>query len=259
MFVDSHCHLNDDNFYSKADEFISDAKKEGVHAFLVVGYDHQSILRANELLIKYPCVFAAIGYHPCDIFNIGEKDFLEIKELVKNNKKIIGIGEIGLDYHWRTSIEDQNKQKVWFIKQINIANELEIPIIVHCRDAMKDCLDILTENKPDKGGIMHCYSGPTEMIDSFIKLGMYISLGGPVTFTNAITPKESAAYVPIRRLLIETDSPYLTPHPFRGKPNMPKYVKLVAEEIAKIRHIDIKELGSETTCNFERLFHVNTK
>lgn len=258
MFVDSHCHLNDDNFFNQVDSFLNEARNEGVHAFLVVGYDYQSSLRAIELANKYQYVFASIGYHPCDLDSICTENIEELKKLAKDNRKVVGIGEIGLDYYWKTSPEERNKQKLWFTKQINLANELNLPIIVHCRDAIKDCFDLLSENSPDNGGVMHCYSGPKELIDNFIKLGFYISFAGPVTFKNAVTPKESAEYVPLNRLLIETDSPYLTPHPYRGKPNSPKYVTLVAEEIANLKQISIKEIGTETTKNFERLFHVNT-
>ena len=256
MIFDSHCHLNDENLYPRIDEVIEDAKKTGVKKFLVVGYDKSSSELAVKIANKYEECYAAIGFHPTEIEGVSESDYLKTMSLI-SNKKVVAIGEIGLDYHWVKDPTLRENQKKWFIKQIEFANEHHLPISIHNRESTEDCVEILKEHKPLYGGVMHCFSGSVEVMNEVIKLGLHISLGGPVTFTNAKTPKEVAEEVPLENLIIETDSPYLTPHPHRGEKNEPKYICLVLEEIARLKGMSKKHLEDVIYKNTCRLFKVD--
>ena len=256
MIFDSHCHLNDDNLYPRIDQVIEDAKKTGVKKFLVVGYDKASSLLAVDIATRYEECYAAIGFHPTEIEGVSDKDFDDVMSLI-SNKKVVAIGEIGLDYHWVKETELRENQKKWFIRQIEFANEHGLPISIHNRESTEDCVEILKEHTPKFGGVMHCYSGSVETMEEVIKLGLHIALGGTVTFTNAKTPKEVAENVPLDRLLIETDAPYLTPHPHRGEKNEPKYICLVLEEIARLKDMSKKHLEDVVYKNTCRLFKVD--
>ena len=256
MIFDTHCHLNHDELYERIDEVIEDAKKTGVQKFLVVGYDKLTSLRAIEIANQYDCCYAAIGFHPTEIFDLSEEDYEEVMSNV-DNPKVVAIGEIGLDYHWIKDLNQRELQKQYFIRQIEFANEHHLPICVHNRDSNEDCFTILKEHRPLFGAIMHCYSGSVEMMHELVKFDkFYISLGGPVTFTNAKTPKAVAEEVPLERLLIETDSPYLTPHPHRGEKNEPKYICLVEEEIARLKDMSKKHLEDVLFKNSCRVFNI---
>lgn len=258
MIFDTHCHLNSKQLYPDIEQHIEDAKRAGVSSFLVVGYDKATSLLAVKIAEKYPFCYAAIGFHPSEIFDLSEEDFNEVMDLVKH-PKVKAIGEIGLDYHWINNPMQREIQKEYFIRQIEIANEVGLPITVHNRESNEDCLKILKEYTPKFGGIMHCYSASVEMMNEFLKLGMYISLGGPVTFTNAKTPKEVAYDCPEDRLLVETDAPYLAPHPLRGTVNVPKNIALVVDEISSIREISKKHLEEITFNNACRLLRINNE
>lgn len=255
MIFDTHCHLNHEDLYKDLDNVINRAKEAGVSRFLVVGYDKESSLLAVKLAEQYDFIYAAIGYHPTEINGVSEEDFNEVMELL-NHPKVVALGEIGLDYYWVSDLKEREHQKEYFIRQIKIANKYKKPISIHNRDAINDCLTILKENPVDMGGIMHCYSGSAESMYEFIKCNMYISLGGPVTFKNAKTPKEVAKMVPLDKLLVETDSPYLAPHPYRGKQNEPSLIPLVIEEIASLRGVSKEEIEEATYQNASKLFHV---
>ena len=255
MIFDTHCHLNHEDLYKDLDNVINRAKEVGVSRFLVVGYDKPSSLLAVKLAEQYDFIYAAIGYHPTEINNLSEDDFNEIMDLL-DHPKVVALGEIGLDYYWVKDLEERELQKKYFIRQIKEANKHRLPICIHNRDAINDCLTILKENHIDMGGVMHCYSGSVEIMNEFIKCGMYISLGGPVTFKNAKTPKEVAKIVPLDKLLVETDSPYLAPHPYRGKQNEPSLIPLVIEEIALQKGLTKDEIEDATYANASKLFHV---
>ena len=256
MLFDTHCHLNDEALYPNIDEIIENAKKTGVGKFLVIGYNKESSFLAVKIAEKYPECYAAIGFHPCDIFDITEKDYEETMALA-SHKKVVDIGEIGLDYHWIKEPEKKELEKEYFIRQIEFANEHGLPISIHNRESNEDCIKILKEHTPKYGGVMHCYSGSVEMLRDVLNLGLMISLGGPVTFTNAKTPKEVAEVVPLEKLLLETDCPYLTPHPHRGEKNEPKYICLVCEEVARLKDISKKHVEQVTTENALRLFKID--
>ena len=251
--IDSHCHINDELFKDNPKDYIETAKNAGVSEFLVVGFDAKSSGISVDIAKKYPECYAAVGIHPSDAKKALAGDLDRIKELAKN-KEVIAIGEIGLDYYWDKEEAVKEEQKEFFIKQIKIANELNLPISIHCRDAIEDCLKILKENPVKRGGIMHCYAGSREIASEFIKLGFLLGFGGTVTFKNAVRPKEVVANIPSNSYVLETDAPYLTPDPYRGKENHSKYLYLVRNKIAELRNITPEQVEKESTENFNRVF-----
>ena len=255
MIFDTHCHLNSEELYSRLDEVLDNAKKVGVNKFLVVGWNKESSLLAIKLAEQYEEIYAAIGFHPTDIDGVSEEDFNEVMNNV-DHPKVVAVGEIGLDYHWVKDPLQREKQKEWFIKQINFANEHKKPISIHNREAFEDCLKILKEHRPLYSGVMHCYSGSVELLKDVLDLGLYIGLDGPLTFTNAKTPKEVCEEVPLDRLLVETDSPYLSPHPLRGTVNEPKNIALVIDEITRLKGLSKKHILDVIYDNSCKLFHV---
>lgn len=257
MIFDTHCHVYDEKYIEGAIEAIKKSIQEGVDLFMVPGDNIINSKKAMELAKLFPQVYCAIGVHPSDVMELDlEEAIKELKELYKTSSKIKAIGEIGLDKYWIKDEEVIAKQKEFFIRQIELANELHLPIIIHDRDAHEETLNILKEHKPLYGGVMHCFSGSVEYLKEVLKLGLYIGLDGPVTYKNAVTPKEVAEYVPLDRLLVETDSPYLTPTPHRGKINYPHYVKYVIEEISRIKSINSREIEGNTFNNGKRLFGI---
>ena len=253
--IDSHCHINDELYRDCPEEYIKESEKAGVFQFLVVGFDRKSSELALDISNKYKECFAAAGIHPSDAKKAKADDLNKIKELAKQ-KKCIAIGEIGLDYYWDKDEEIKKQQKEYFKKQIEIANELNLPISIHCRDAIEDCLQILKENPVKRGGIMHCYAGSLEISKEFIKLGFLLGFGGTVTFKNSVRPKEVVSNIPSTSYVLETDAPYLTPHPYRGKENHSKYLYLVRDQIAELRNITPEQVEKESTENFKRIFNV---
>jgi len=255
MLFDSHVHLNDDRLYPIHDQVIQRAIDAGVGFFVCIGYDAASSFKAIELAEKYPEVYAAIGFHPENAQQIVESDFAWL-EANLSHEKVVAVGEIGLDYYWdKTFVE---KQKAVFTRQIEIASFHDLPIVVHMRDASGDTLDLIKKHKPKAlEGVMHCYSGSVESMRDFLALGLKISLAGPVTFKNAKTPKAVAEAIDIDDLLIETDAPYLTPHPYRGKMNEPKYLPETAKAIASIKGMDFETIAQKTTANAMKLFRIS--
>ena len=250
---DTHCHLNDETLFQGLDNVISHALQTGVDKMVVIGWDEASSRRAIEIAERYPFIYACVGFHPENIEDVSEKTLKTVLEL-SSNPKVVGIGEIGLDYHWEKDLAKRETQKQFFIKQIDFANKVGLPISIHSREAFQDTLQILKEHKPLHGGVMHCYSGSVENIQDIINLNLYIGLDGPVTFKNSKTPKEVAAEVPLEKLVLETDSPYLSPHPLRGTVNEPANLILIADEIAKIRSMSKKHLLEVVYDNSCRLF-----
>lgn len=254
MLFDTHVHLNADQFSEDLVEVIDRARKEGVGHMVVVGFDRPTIEKAMELIKRYDFLYASIGWHPVDAIDMRDEDLDWIEELAKH-PKVVALGEMGLDYHWDKS--PKNVQKEVFRKQIRLAKRIKLPIVIHNREATADIIDVLREeNAAEVGGIMHCFSGSAETAKECLDLNFYISLGGPVTFKNARKPKEVAEAVPLERLLIETDCPYLAPHPYRGKRNEPAYVKLVAEQIASLKGLTYEEVANATTDNAKRIFGI---
>lgn len=255
MFFDTHCHLNSESLIKDIDEVINRALFNHVTLMNVVGYDYASSKQVMELINKYPNLIGSIGIHPCDIGKCTKAQVDEMKTWL-SHPRIKAVGEIGLDYYWVKDKQEQARQREAFINQIEVANQHKLPVVIHCREAVEDTYLILKDHRPLFGGVMHCYSGSCEMMVKFLDLGLHISLGGPVTFMNAKTPKEVAKIIPLDRLLLETDAPYLTPHPHRGKRNEPSYLIMIAEEIARIRNMTVAEIGTSTFNNGCKLFHV---
>lgn len=254
MLFDTHVHLNAEQFNDDLQEVIDRAIAEGVTNMVVVGFDELTINKAIELAEKYDFIHASVGWHPVDAIDMTPEHLEWLKELA-SHPKVVALGEMGLDYYWDKSPKEIQKEV--FRKQIKLAKEVKLPIIIHNRDATADIVEILKEeNAGEVGGIMHCYSGSVETALECIDMNFYISLGGPVTFKNAKKPKEVAESIPLDRLLVETDCPYLTPHPYRGKRNEPAYVKLVAEEIAGLKGVTFEEIAEATTKNAKKLFGI---
>lgn len=252
MLFDTHAHINADQFAEDLEEVLKRAKDAGVTNIVVVGFDRPTITKAMDLINKYDNIYGCIGWHPVDAIDCREEDLQWIEDLCAH-PKIVALGETGLDYHWDKSPKEV--QHELFRKQIRLAKKLKLPIMIHNRDATEDCIRILKEEKAeDVGGIMHCFSGDANTALEIINMNFYVSLGGPVTFKNAKLPKEVAKVVPLDKLLIETDCPYLAPHPFRGKRNEPAYVKLVAEQIAELKGVTFEEIADVTTKNAEKTF-----
>lgn len=257
MLFDTHVHLNAWQFKEDREETIQRAFDAGVEYMVVVGFDHETIPLAIEIAEQNENIYAAAGWHPVDAIDMTEKELNWIEELSKH-PKVVALGEMGLDYHWDKSPKDVQKEV--FRKQIRLAKKLDMPIIIHNREATEDIIKILQEEDAQTvGGIMHCYNDAVQYVQTCLDMNFYISLGGPVTFKNATLPKEVAKEVPLDRLLIETDAPYLAPHPNRGKRNEPAYVKLVAEKIAELRGASLEEIAEQTTENAFHLFRIPFK
>lgn len=255
MLFDTHVHLNVHQFQEDKKEVIQRAKEAGVTNMVVVGFDRETIPSAIELAETYDFIYAAVGWHPVDAIDMKEEDLQWLEEL-SSHKKVVALGEMGLDYHWDKSPKDVQKEV--FRKQIQLAKKVKLPIIIHNREATQDIVDILQEEKAEEvGGIMHCFSGSVDIAKQCIAMNFYISLGGPVTFKNAKKPKEVAKEIPLEHLLIETDCPFLAPHPNRGKRNEPAYVSLVAEEIARLKNTSFEEVAKHTTENAKKLFNIS--
>lgn len=254
-YFDSHCHLNDEQMLVNIEEQIALLREANVTAVLCIGYDLASSKRAVELANTYPEVYAAVGIHPDNAAECSLESIEELRKLAQD-PKVIAIGEIGLDYYWHKDPEERAAQKPVFIAQIKLADELGLPISVHARDAIEDTYRILKENNPKFGGTLHCYSGSVEMMREFLKLGLYFGFDGPITYKNAVTPKQCVRECPADRLLVETDSPYLSPTPFRGKPNNPKNIPYIVAEMAHIRECDETTMNEQLWKNFKKMFRV---
>ena len=258
-FFDTHAHYNDEKFDEDREQIIQETYKSGISKFVVAGYNIESSKKAIELSNKYEFMYSICGISPNDIPQSEEKlwkDIEEISKIIKqnNNKKLVAIGEIGLDYYWEK--ENKELQKQAFIAQIKLANELNLPIVIHSRDASVDTIQILKDNPVNKKGIFHCCQLNQELVRQALELGFYISFAGPITFKNSKNAPDVVKMVPIEKILIETDSPYLSPEPNRGKRNDSRNVKYVAEKIAEIRDTSIGEIAKITYENAIRIFNI---
>ena len=253
MLIDTHCHLNDEKLLCNADRIVASFKDDGLESAICVGYDMPSSECAVTLAEKFEEIYAAVGVHPHDADTLDDEACQRILELAKH-KKVVAIGEIGLDYYY--DLSEREVQKSAFAQQIELAHQAELPIALHVRDAYEDTRKILFDMKGyiKNGLLLHCYSGSSEYVKIFDKLDAYYAFGGAITFKNAKHNLESLAVVPKGRLLLETDCPYMTPVPFRGKTNEPKYVSLVAQKAAQVLGMSVEEIEEITTQNAKRLF-----
>jgi TatD DNase family protein len=259
--IDTHCHLEMDEFNSDREEVIQRARNAGVAVLITIGSNLKGNKGAIELSEKYEAIYAAVGIHPHDAKDFTEEILEKIREwaIPPVNKggqrlgKVVAIGEIGLDYHYNNS--PREIQKEVFKRQLSLAKEIALPVVIHSREAKKDTLEIVRESGIDKG-VFHCFSGDMDMAEEVMAMGFHISIAGPVTFKNAKKLVEIAKFIPDDFLLIETDAPYLTPEPFRGRRNEPSYLVHIAKTIAELREISIEDLARITTLNARRLFGV---
>ena len=254
MIIDSHCHLTDERLSDRVDEIVSTLSENGLESVITVGYDLPSSVGGVDIAKKHDKVYAMVGMHPHDSQFMTPEMYDIFRDLARC-EKVVAIGEIGLDYHYDLSPRDV-QQKV-FAEQIELANSLKLPIALHVREAYGDTEKILEDNKHllQNGVLLHCYSGSSEMVKVFSKYDCYFAFGGPITFKNAVHNIESLKAVPLDRLLFETDAPYMTPVPFRGKTNEPKYTALVVEKASEILGIDKLELIDKTNKNTKNLFY----
>lgn len=248
---DSHAHYTDKAFDIDRNELLDSLKESGIRGIINCGADLKSSEDSVKLSEKYDFIYASCGVHPEEVDDL-PSDYIDILRQFCKKEGCIAIGEIGLDYYWRQ--DNKDLQKKVFIEQIQLAKELDLPIIVHSRDAHEDTLNILKEHKPK--GVLHCFSGSAETAKEILKLGMYIGLGGAVTFKNAKKPLEVIEILPLDRLLLETDCPYMAPVPMRGKRNNSSYIPYVAEKIGEIKGIDAQDIIDIATENTRKLFGV---
>ena len=254
MLFDTHAHYDDNRFNEDRYDVINRVHESGVAYILNASSDMASAVECISLTQEFDFVYAAVGIHPHNVTDINENTLIAIADFAKN-PKVVAIGEIGLDYFYDNS--PREVQRYWFSEQIELAKQINLPIIVHNRDAHEDTMKIIkAENAKTVGGILHCYSGSIEMARELLENNFYISVGGPVTFKNAKKIIEVVKFVPDDRLLIETDCPYLTPEPHRGKRNDSSYVKFVAERIAEIKGVTFEEIADITMRNAKALFKI---
>lgn len=255
MYFDTHAHLDDEQFTEDQEAVITRAKEAGIELIINVGCNIPSALNTVALTQKYEFIYGAIGMHPHDAKELDEQSLAKLYQMAQN-PRIVAIGEIGLDYYYDHSPRE-TQQKV-FRKMINMAKELKLPIVIHDRDAHEDTLKIVKEeNASEVGGVFHCYSGSWPMAKEIMKLGFNLALGGTVTFKNARKVIEVAQEVPLDHLLLETDCPYLSPVPYRGKRNEPSFVPKVAEMIAELKGLTVEEVAKVTLENGKQLFRIN--
>lgn len=254
---DSHCHLNDEKYNEDRKELIENLRKQGVKRLVTAGYSIESSKEAINLSKEYDFIYATIGISPNDVPKTLEdldKDLNNIKDLYKEGEKIVAVGEIGLDYYWNT--ENKEIQKEAFKRQIELANNLNLPIQIHTREAIADTLEILKDNKVNRKGIFHCCPFNRELVKEGLKLGFYISFAGPTTFKNSKNAAEIIKMVPDDKMLVETDSPYLSPEPFRGKRNDPSRVQYIIKKIAEVKEKSFEEIEKMVYENANTIFNL---
>ena len=251
--LDSHAHYNDEKFDDDRDTIIKEAYNSGITTIINAGYSLESSKKAIEIANQYEFMYATVGVSPNDIEDLKGNYIEDIEELAKSHKGV-AIGEIGLDYYWNK--ENKEKQKEIFMEQIKLANKLELPIVIHTREAVMDTIDILKKIECKKRGVFHCCPLNRELVKEALKLGFYISFAGPVTFKNSKNAEEIVNLVPIEKILIETDSPYLSPEPVRGRRNDSQNVKYIAQKIADIKGLTIEEVAKQMHKNIEKIFNM---
>lgn len=254
MIFDTHSHYDDEEYENDRDELLRSLKDNSVEMVVNVGASMETSKSALLLSKKYDFVYAALGVHPSEVCELTEADL----EWILNNsreKKVVAIGEIGLDYHYKEP--EKPVQKKWFIRQIELAREAKLPIIIHSRDAASDTLEIVKNEKAyELGGVIHCFSYSKEMAMEYVEMGFYIGIGGVLTFKNAKKLKEAAKEIPLESIVLETDCPYLAPEPYRGTRNNSILIKYVAEELANIKGVSTEEIIDITTKNAKKLYRI---
>lgn len=257
MIFETHAHYDDGKFDQDREELLGSMKEYGIGTIVNVGSDMESSRWTAEAVRRYSMMYGAVGVHPSETEEMKQEDIQELKYLSQGDK-IVAIGEIGLDYYWKEP--DRKIQKKWFEAQMELAKEVNLPMIIHSRDAAKDTYDMMRASHADAvGGVVHCYSYSKEMAKSFLNMGFYIGVGGVVTFKNGRTLKETVDYAPLDRIVLETDCPYLAPEPNRGKRNSSLNLIYVAQAIAEIKGISVKEVIAATEDNAKKMYHMEGK
>lgn len=254
MIFETHAHYDDDAFEQDREELISSLPKNGIETVINISSSLESIKKTIALTEAYSFIYGAVGVHPSETGELTEESFDWLKEQCRH-KKVVSVGEIGLDYHWKEP--DVHIQKKWFERQLLLAQELHLPVVIHSREAAKDTLDMMKQLHAEKsGGVVHCFSYSRETAAEFIKMDYYFGIGGVVTFYNAKKLKEAVRYIPMDKIVLETDSPYLAPTPNRGKRNSSLNLPYIAKEIAELKGISYEEVVETTRKNGERLWHI---
>ncbi|MGN0382562.1 MAG: TatD family hydrolase [Suilimivivens sp.] len=254
MIFDTHAHYDDEAFDEDREELLWKMKEQGVEFIVNVGASITSTKKTIELVQRYPFLYGAVGIHPSETEELKEEDMLWLKK-ASVQKDIVAIGEIGLDYYWPEP--DREIQKKWFIRQLALASEVKLPVIIHSRDAAEDTLEILKEWDKDKtGGVIHCFSYSKEIAREYLSMGYYFGIGGVLTFKNARKLVEAVEIIPMEKILLETDCPYLAPEPYRGKRNQSGYIDFVAEKLAKLKGITKEEVLRITSDNAKNFYHL---
>lgn len=253
MIFESHAHYEDARFDEDRDELLSSMRDNNIEYVINVGSSIENSRKSIELAEKYEHVYAAIGVHPSDIECLNEESFKWLREQTSNHK-VAAVGEIGLDYYWDKEKYVQQRQREWFIRQLDLARETELPVIIHSRDAAEDTLNIMKEKANGIPGVIHCYSYSKEMAEQYLKMGYYIGIGGVLTFKNGKKLKEVAAMLPMDRILLETDCPYMAPEPHRGERNSSLFIPHIVAELSRIKGISEEEIIEITNQNARRLF-----
>ena len=253
MYIDVHCHL-DKEYYDDINDVVNSALSNDVKLMIYNGCNVKTNLEVIDVINKFDNVYGAVGFHPTELNDISDDDYVMLENML-SNKKIVAIGEIGLDYHYDNT--DRRKQRYHFIKQLELAEKYKLPVIIHSRDSIQDTYNILKEYKVK--GVMHCFSGSLEMAREFVKLGYFISVGGIITFKNAKNIINVINNIDLSYILLETDSPYLSPEPYRGKKNEPKNIPIIASKIAEIRGVSLETIRDVTSGNACGLFDFFSK
>lgn len=254
MLIDTHTHLDDARYDDDRETMITRAREAGVEALITIGCDLATSQAAVQLADRHSFVYASIGVHPHEVKHIDDGWYGEFRRLA-HNRKVVAYGEIGLDYHYNHSPPKEQRER--FHEQIQLARELKLPVIIHTREAQDDTISILREEKASEiGGVFHCFSGDAWLAQDALDLGFYLSFSGILTFQNATMLREIARNTPLDRLLIETDCPYLTPVPYRGKRNEPAYVSQIAKQLASLHNMSLDEVAGRTSDNAKKLFKI---
>ena len=253
MIFESHAHYDSHQFNEDREELLNSMQENGVGTIVNVCADWGSVTEVVNMIQNYPFMYAAVGLHPDEVGDLSEERFEFLKTQCQK-EKVVAVGEIGLDYYWDN--ESHDIQKKWFVRQLELARELDLPVIIHSRDAAEDTLNIMKEHAQGLRGVIHCFSYSKELAEEYVKMGFYIGIGGVVTFKNGKKLKEVADVVPLERILLETDCPYLAPEPYRGKRNSSLYITHIAQAIADIKGITYEEVVAQTERNGKELFDI---
>lgn len=251
MIFESHAHYDSHQFDEDREELLKSMQGNGVGTILNVCADWESVTEVVDMVQNYPFMYAAVGLHPDEVGVLDEERFEFLKKQCQK-EKVVAIGEIGLDYYWDN--ESHDVQKRWFVRQLELARELNLPIIIHSRDAAEDTLKVMKEHAQGLRGVIHCFSYSKELAEEYVKMGFHIGIGGVVTFKNGKKLKEVVEVIPVERILLETDCPYLAPEPYRGKRNSSLYIPNIAQAIADIKGITYEEVVAQTEQNAKALF-----